>query len=67
MKRNLKLTNQLIDYFDDVRFEQILWENNSATDKVAKLASTENAKEKPGLYVQIQKILSIAGLQTFLF
>lgn len=35
MKRYLKLTDQLVDYFDDVRFAQILQENNSDTDKVA--------------------------------
>ena len=53
MKRYLKRTNQLIDDFDDVRFEQIPRENNSSTDKVAKLASTEDALEKPGLYMEI--------------
>ena len=45
MKRYLKLTNQLVDYFNDVRFEQIPRENNLAADEVAKLASTEDAPE----------------------
>lgn len=35
MERYLKLTNQLVDYFDDVKFEQIPWENNSDADEVA--------------------------------
>ena len=35
MERDLKLTNQLVDYFDDVKFEQIPRENNSDVDKVA--------------------------------
>ena len=40
MKRYLKPTNQLVDYFDDVKFEQIPQENNSAADEVAKLVLT---------------------------
>ena len=35
MERYLKLKNQLVDYFDDVKFEQIPRENNSDADKVA--------------------------------
>ena len=35
MERDLKLTNQLVDYFDDVKFEQIPRENNSDADEVA--------------------------------
>ena len=62
MKRYLKLTSQLIDDFDDVRFEQISWENNSAVDKVTKLASTEDASAKPGLFMEVQTIPSIEGL-----
>ena len=65
MKRYLKLTSQLIDDFDDVRFEQISWENNSAVDKVTKLASTEDASVKPRLFMEVQTIPSIEGLQTF--
>ena len=42
MKRYLKLTTQLINEFDDVKFEQIPRENNSATDEIAKLVSTED-------------------------
>ena len=65
MKRHLKLTNQLIGDFDDIRFEQIPRENNSTANEVAKLASTEDAQEKPRLYMEIQKIPSIEGLQAF--
>ena len=65
MKRYLKLTSQLIDDFDDVRFEQIPWENNSAADEVAKLVSTKDASVKPGLFMEVQTIPSIDGLQTF--
>ena len=42
MKRYLMLTTQLINEFDDVKFEQIPRENNSATDEIAKLVSTED-------------------------
>ena len=49
MKRYLKIINQLVDFFDDVRFEQIPRENNSAIDEVTKLASTEDTIEKLGL------------------
>ena len=45
--------SQLIDDFDDVRFEQIPRENNSAVDEVAKLASTKNASMKPGLFMEV--------------
>lgn len=65
MKRYLKLTGQLIDDFDDIKFEQIPQDNNSATDEVAKLASTKDAPEKPRLYMEVQAIPSIEGLQAF--
>ena len=57
--------SQLIDDFDDVGFEQIPRENNSAVDEVAKLAPTEDASMKPGLFMEVQTIPSIDGLQTF--
>ena len=66
IKRYLNLTNQLVDCFNDVKFEQIPRENNLAANEVAKLASIENAPEKPGLYMEIQSIPSIGGLQAFL-
>ena len=66
MKRYLNLTNQLVDFFNDARFEKIPRGNNLAANEVAKLASIENAPEKPGLYMEIQSIPSIGGLQAFL-
>ena len=57
--------SQLVDDFDDVTFEQIPRENNSAADEVAKLAPTEDASMKPGLFMEVQTIPSIDGLQTF--
>ena len=65
MKRYLKPTNQLVDYFDDVKFEQIPLEINSATKEIAKLASTKDAPEKLKLYMEIQTIPSTKGLQAF--
>ena len=67
MKRYLKLRNQLVDYFDDVKFEQIPWETNLAAGVVAKLASSEDALKKHRLYMEIQTIPSIEGLQAFPF
>ena len=65
MKSYLKLMSQLNDDFDDVIFEQIPWENNSAANEVAKLASTKDAPKNPGLYMEVQAIPSIEGLQAF--
>jgi len=65
MKRYLRLMSQLFDDFDDVRFEQIPWENNLVANEVAKLASTEDAPKKLGLYMEVQTILSVKGLQAF--
>jgi len=65
MKRCLKLTTQLINEFDDIKFEQILRENNSAANKVAKLAVTEDALAMTELLMEVQTTPSIGGLQTF--
>ena len=65
MNRYLKLTNQLVDYFDDVRFEKIPRENNSDADEVAKLASYDDTAKKPRLYMEVQTVPSIEGLQAF--
>ena len=66
MKRYLKLTTQLIDEFDDVKFEQIPRENNSATDEVANLASTEDALATTELFIEVQTIPSINGLKNLI-
>ena len=65
MKRYLKLTNQLVDYFNDVRFEQIPQVNSSDADEVARLSSSDDSTKKPGLYMEVQTVLSIEGLQAF--
>ena len=53
MKRYLNLMTQLFDEFDDIKFEKIPWENNPAVDEVTKLASTESASMKPGLFMEV--------------
>ena len=58
MKRYLRLTSQLIDDFDDVRFEQIPWENNLVANKVAKLASTEDAPKSLGYIWKFRQSLA---------
>ena len=56
MNKYLKLTTQLI--------EQIPRENNAATDKVARLASTKDASVMTELLMEVQTSPSIDGLQT---
>ena len=63
MKKYLQLTIQLIDQFDDVKLELIPRKENSATDEVARLASTEDASVTLGLLMEVQTIPSIDGLQ----
>ena len=62
MKRYLKLTNQLISNFNDVRIGQIPREENSEADEVARLASSNSGTRQPGLYMEVQTIPSIEGL-----
>ena len=62
MKRYLKLTNQLVSNFDDVRITQIPREENSEADEVAKLALSDNDEERPGVYMEMQSLPSIKGL-----
>ena len=62
MKRYLKLTSQLISNFNDVRIGQIPREENSEADKVARLASSNSGTRQPGLYMEVQTIPSIEGL-----
>ena len=59
------LTTQLIDEFDDIKFEQIPQEDNLAADEVIKLASIEDASATTELLMEVQTIPSIDGLQTF--
>lgn len=46
IKRYLKLTNQLISHFDDVWINQVPREENSEADKLAKLASSNDYRER---------------------
>ena len=62
MKKNLQLTSQLIDEFDNVKLELIPREENSAANKVARLASTDDALATVGLLMEVQTIPSIDGL-----
>ena len=52
IKRYFKLTTQLINEFDDVKFKQIPRENNSGSDEVAKLALTEVASATTELFIE---------------
>ena len=47
MKRYLKLTNQLVSNFVDVRITQIPREENSEVDEVARLASSNSNEGRP--------------------
>ena len=62
MKRYLKLTSQLSSNFNDVRIGQIPREENLEADEVARLASSNSGTRQPGLYMEVQTIPSIEGL-----
>ena len=53
MKKYLQLMSQLIDKFDDIRLELIPREEKSTADKVARLASTEDASTTLGLLMEV--------------
>ena len=61
MKRYLVLTNQLISNFNDVKITQVTRVENSEVDKVAKLALSNTNEQRPGLYMEVQHLLSIEG------
>ena len=62
MKRYLKLTNQLVSNFDDVRITQIPRKENSEADKVARLALFDNDEGRTGVYMEVQSLPSIKRL-----
>ena len=62
MKKYLKLTNQLVSSFDDVMIIQVPREENSEADEVVKLASSDSNEGRPGLYMEVQNLPSIEGL-----
>ena len=53
MKKYLKLTTQLINEFDDIKFEQIPRKNNLAANEVARLTSTEDASTTTELLMEV--------------
>ena len=62
MKRYLKLTSQLVSNFDNVRNSQVPREENFEANKVARLASSNSDVGRPRLYIEVQIIPSIEGL-----
>lgn len=65
MKNYVKLVTQLIDEFNDVKVEQIPHEENSTTNEIARLTSTEDASTTTSLLMEVQMNPSIDGLHTF--
>ena len=62
IKKYLQLRSQLINEFDNVKFELIPREENSVVDEVARLASIKDAPATVGLLMEFHTILSIDGL-----
>ena len=65
MQKYLKLTNQLIQEFDQVGFIQVPQSQNSEADEVARQASSEEGMDLPILKVELQRHPSIHLLHTF--
>lgn len=63
---HLKLTNQLINRFDQVSFTQVPRDQNSKVGEVGRHASSENKTSLTDLKVEVQKSPSIEEFQTFL-
>ena len=61
MKRYLKLTNQLVSNFDDAMITQVPNEENSKTDEVDRLASSNSNEGRPRLYMEVQNLPCIEG------
>ena len=62
IKKYLQLKSQLINEFDNIKFELIPREENSVVDEVARLASIKDAPATVGLLMEFHTILSIDGL-----
>ena len=67
MKRYLKLTNQLVSNFDDVKITQVPKEENSEANEVARLASSNNDEGRPKVYMEVQSLPYIEGLDIVCF
>ena len=62
MKSYLKLNNQLVSNFDDVRITQVLREEILEVDEVARLASSDSDEGQPEVYMEVQSLHCIERL-----
>ena len=62
MKRYLKLTNQLVSNFDDIRTTQVPREKILEANEVARLASSDSDEGQPEVYMEVQSLPCIEGL-----
>ena len=65
MQKFLKLTNQLVQEFDQVDFTQVPRSQNSEVDEVARQASSKEGMSSLDLKVEVQRHPSIEELHTF--
>ena len=65
IQKYLRLTNHLIQEFDQVDFVQVPQIQNSKADKVARQASSKEGTRSLDLKVEVQKHPSNEGLHTF--
>ena len=59
MQKNLKLTNQLIQEFDQIDFTQVPRSQNSEANEVARQASSEERTSTPDLKVEVRNIQAL--------
>lgn len=65
MQKYLKLTNQLICHFEEIRFVQIPRAENREVDEIARLALSKEEVERPDLKIEVQKHPSIEEVHIF--
>ena len=65
MQKYLKLTNQLVQEFNQVDFTQVPRSQNSEVDEVARQASSKEGMSSPDLKVEVRRHPSIEELHTF--
>lgn len=65
MQKYLKLTNQLIGHFKEIRFVQISGAKKTGADEIARLASSKEEVERPDLKIEVQKHPSIEEVHIF--
>ena len=66
MQKYLRLTKHLIQEFEGVEFEQVPRSQNTAADKISKLASSKYGQMDESLAMEIQKHPSIKEIQIFI-